>query len=209
MKIFALLLASALILWGVIYSVFQPEPPAFSSVIIYPNAKALPEFELTDHKNKSFKKLQLQGKWSLMFFGYTSCPDVCPTTMSALTEVANKLPPEIIKQLQFVFVSIDPERDSIEQLAEYVPFFHQDFIGITGDLKQLTKLAMNLGAMFIKVPVDDPSDKDSADNYSMSHSGSLFVIDPRGRRHGIFTMTTGAINIDSITQDLDTIIRFK
>ncbi len=163
MKIFALLLASFLILWGNIYNVFQPELPAFSSVIIYPNAKPLPEFELTDHKKSSFKKLQLQGKWSLMFFGYTSCLDVCPTTMKALTQVANTLPPEILKQLQFVFVSIDSKRDSIEQLAEYVPFFHQDFIGITGDLKQLTKLAMSLGAM----------------------------------------------DITSITQDLDTIIRYK
>ncbi|MCP3673338.1 MAG: SCO family protein [Gammaproteobacteria bacterium] len=209
MKTIALLLASALILWGVIYNVFQPKPPAFSSVIIYPNAKPLPEFELTDHNNNSFKKLQLQGKWSLMFFGYTSCPDICPTTMTALTQVANTLPPEILKQLQFVFVSIDPERDSIEQLADYVPFFHQDFIGITGDLKQLTKLAMNLGAMFIKVPVEDLADKESVNNYSMSHSGSLFVIDPRGRRHGIFTMTTGAIDTTSITQDLDIIIRYK
>ena len=209
MKTFALLLVSALILWGVIYNVFQPEAPAFSSVIIYPDARPLPEFELTDHNNHSFKKLQLQGKWSLMFFGYTSCPDVCPTTMTALAQVANTLSPETLKQLQFVFVSIDPERDSIEQLAEYVPFFHQDFIGVSGDLKQLTKLAMNLGAMFIKVPVDDPTDVESANNYTMSHSGSLFVIDPRGRRHGIFTMTTGAIDIASISQDLDTIIRYK
>lgn len=202
MKVFALLLTTAFILWAVIYSVFQPQPPAFTSAIIYPKAKVLPEFELTDHQNKSFKKLQLQGKWSVMFFGYTSCPDICPTTMAALTQVANTLPPETVKQLQFVFVSIDPERDSIEQLAEYMPFYHPDFIGITGKIEQLEKIAKSLGAMFIKVPSEDS-------NYEMSHSGSLFVIDPKGRRHGIFTMTSGAFNIESITQDLDTIIRFN
>ncbi len=65
--------------------------------------------------------------------------------MSALTQVANSLPPEIIKQLQFVFVSIDPERDSIEQLAEYMPFYHPDFIALTGDDKQLQKFSLSLG----------------------------------------------------------------
>lgn len=202
MKKIALLVSAAVILWGVMYIVSQPEPPALSSAIIYPKAKILPDFELTDHQNNSFKNIQLQDKWTVMFFGFTSCPDICPTTMSALTQVANTLPPEIIEQLQFVFVSIDPERDSIEQLSKYMPFYHPDFIGITGEIEQLTVLSMSLGAMFVKVPSETES-------YTMSHTSRLFIIDPLGQRYGIFSMSTGAIDIASITQDLDTIIRFN
>ena len=98
-----------------------------------------------------------------------------------------------------MFVSVDPERDTPERLAEYIPFYHPDFIALTGDDKQLQQFSLSLGAVYMKIPTED--------SYTMSHSSTLFIIDPKGQRYGIFSKSgTGAIDILAITQDLETII---
>jgi protein SCO1/2 len=199
MKILSIILLSAILIGGIVYKFFLPTEQPLVTTLVYPKAKLLPNFNLIDHNAKSFTHQQLKGKWSVVFFGFTYCPDVCPTTMAALSQIANKLPPEIMKQLQFVFVSVDPERDTPERLAQYIPFYHADFIALTGDDKQLQEFSLSLGAVYMKVPTDE--------SYTMSHSSRLFIIDPKGQRYGIFSKSdSGAINIVSITQDLETII---
>ena len=96
--IVAVMIASAFI-----YKVYQDQAPELLTSIVYPKAKQLPSFELTDQRGQPFTNQQLEGKWTVLFFGYTFCPDICPTTMLALSQVANQLAPEIKNQTQFIF----------------------------------------------------------------------------------------------------------
>lgn len=199
MKILSIILLSAILLGGIVYKFYLPAEQTLVSTLVYPKAKLLPNFELIDHNAKSFTNEQLKGKWSVVFFGFTYCPDVCPTTMAALSQIAKKLPIETVNQLQFVFVSVDPERDTPARLAQYIPFYHPDFIALTGDEKQLQQFSLSLGAVYMKVPTEE--------SYTMSHSSTLFIIDPKGQRYGIFSKSnSGAIDVVSITQDLEIII---
>ncbi|MFT5451525.1 MAG: protein SCO1/2 [Enterobacterales bacterium] len=199
MKILSIILLSAILLAGIFYKFYLPADQTLVTTLVYPKAKLLPNFNLIDHNAKSFTNEQLKNKWSVVFFGFTYCPDVCPTTMAALSQIANKLPPEIMSQLQFVFVSVDPERDTAERLAEYIAFYHSDFIALTGGDEQLQQFSLSLGAVYMKVPTEE--------SYTMSHSSRLFIIDPKGQRYGIFSNSdSGAIDVVAITQDLETII---
>ncbi|PCJ45471.1 MAG: hypothetical protein COA74_15650 [Gammaproteobacteria bacterium] len=201
MKIISILLLVCLLAAGIVYKIYSPSQDHLITTLVYPKAKTLPDFKLTDHLGKPFSNEQFQGKWSVVFFGFTYCPDVCPTTMASLSQVAEALGEEKLKQLQFVFVSVDPERDTIERLAKYIPFYHEDFIAITGDDKDLLPFALSLGAVYMKVPTDD--------SYTMSHSGRLFIINPKGQRFGIFSKSdTGAIDVESVAQDLGTILGY-
>ena len=195
---FAIPLFISLLVAVFFYNTNLKEQPLLSTMV-YPDAKQLPEFKLTDHKNQPFTNDRFIDKWSVLFFGFTHCPDVCPTTMAALAQVANNLKPQTLNKVQFIFVSVDPERDTIENLAKYVPFYHPDFIAITGHEQQLLPFSLSLGAMYMKVP--------TAETYTMSHSGTIFIVDPKGRRYGIFSKTpTGSFDIAAVTQDLETIV---
>jgi len=175
------------------------DTPSLESTMVYPNPRELIGFELINHQGKPFTKQQFMGIWSIVFFGYTHCPDICPTTMTDLAKVVKKLPAAIQKQIQVVFISVDPARDTQQQLAEYIPFFHPDFIGLTGQEKQLERLSSDLGAMYMKVPTED--------SYAMSHSNSVFLIDPKGRRYGILNRTMkGLVNVPSVIKDLESIL---
>ncbi|MCP4414081.1 MAG: SCO family protein [Gammaproteobacteria bacterium] len=181
----------------------KASPIALKTTFIYPKPRTLPLFKLVDHKGQAFSNTQLTGKWSVMFFGYTHCPDICPTTITALAKVAEKLTPKIRKHVQFVFISIDPERDTTDLLADYMAFFRTDFLAATGDEQQLQQLTMSLGAMYMKVPGEN--------SYSMSHSNSLFIINLQGQRHGIIanntgSQNTGIIDVSSTADDLNTIV---
>jgi len=121
--------------------------------------------------------------------------------MNALSAVSRKLAPEINNQTQFIFISIDPERDSASKLAEYMDFFNPDFIGLTGTAGQLQKLSQALGAMYMKVPAQQ--------DYLMSHSNSLFVINPQSQRHGIINQHSGSLDISALASDLQLIIGKK
>jgi len=174
-----------------------------AATILYPEPKLLPDFTLVDHNNQPFSNNQLIGKWSVIFFGYTFCPDICPTTLAVLSRIAKNLQPETLQKIQFIFISIDPKRDSPGRLSEYMPFYHSDFIGVTGSNKQLLTLSRSLGAMYMKATAK----KDSTTDYMMSHTGSLFIVDPQGRRGAIIPKTTGIFDVKAITQDLETIIK--
>lgn len=135
---------------------------------------------LVDQHGKPFNKQAMQGKWTLVFFGFTYCPDICPTTMGML----NKFYGELKKSgeagdVQVVMVSVDPARDTPEKLREYVAYFNPEFAGVTGDFMELVKFTSDLNAGFTKVPLEDG-------NYLVEHSGNITVINPRGDYHGLF-----------------------
>lgn len=160
----------------------QPEPPQLKQGTLLPFAKAVADFELTDHKEKPFTRENLKGKWSFAFFGYTHCPDVCPTSLAMLAQVMKKLEKDgTLNTLpQVVFVSVDPERDTPELLEKYLPYFHPDFIGLTGDPQQLLVLTRQLGILYGKAPGD------STDDYLVDHSAAIILFDPDGNFRALF-----------------------
>jgi protein SCO1/2 len=143
-------------------------------------------FTLIDHTGKNFDNRSLKGRWSFVFFGYTHCPDVCPTTLSVLNSVAHKLE-GLENQVQFVFISIDPERDTPGNLGQFVSSFNSTFIGATGTDETINALTRQLGVIYTRVTETSGSDASGKDNYLMDHSASVLLFDPAGRFHAVFT----------------------
>ena len=108
-------------------------PPVITGVLI-PGAKPLRDFLLIDHNERVFTREDLLGQWHIVSYGYTSCPDICPMTLTILAQVARSIEKDqVFTDVQFLFYTIDPERDTTERLAEYVSWFHEDFVGLTRD----------------------------------------------------------------------------
>lgn len=137
------------------------------------------DFTMVDHRGDAFTKSDLEGKWTLVFFGFTHCPDICPTTLATLARVYEPLTEEEKANLQVVLLSVDPERDTMDKLAQYVPYFHPDFIGIRANPAELLSFATQLGVVYNKVPLE-------GDDYTIDHSGTVVIINPRGDYHGFF-----------------------
>ena len=161
----------------------QIPAPATKNATVIPTPRPLKPFTLTDHRGKPFSNAQLQDHWTFLFFGYTHCPDVCPTTLSILSQAARLLAGDEVKYpSRFVFVSVDPERDSLERLGDYVPYFSSEFMGAVGTQTALQELTSQLGVLHRKV-----EDGATALTYLMDHTASIMLTDPRGRLHAVFS----------------------
>jgi len=132
------------------------------------------DFSLVDHTGKTRTLDDFRGKAVVVFFGYTHCPDVCPTTLAELKMVKDRLGADG-ERLQVLFVTVDPERDTQEALARYVPAFDPTFIGLRGDAAATAKVAKDFKVFYQKVPGSTP------DNYSIDHTAGSYVFDPEGR----------------------------
>ena len=135
------------------------------------------DFELTGPDGKEISSESFRGKVMLIYFGYTYCPDVCPMTLSHLKVGMLELAEEA-KGVQVLFVSIDPERDTRDKLNEYVPYFHPDFIGLTGSVSDVGIVARQYGAGYFKQEVE------SVEGYFMAHTDAVFLVDQKGRYRG-------------------------
>lgn len=140
------------------------------------------DFQLTDHNGKPRTLADFKGKAVLIFFGYTQCPDVCPTTMAEMAAVMQQLGPQA-DRLQVLFITLDPERDTRQVLASYVPAFDKRFLGLWGDAAATAKVAKEFKVFYQKVPAKDPA------NYTIDHTAGSYLYDPQGRirlfvRHG-------------------------
>ncbi|MBF0455856.1 MAG: SCO family protein [Magnetococcales bacterium] len=158
-------------------------PEALRGLLV-PEPKQLTSFDLVDHFGKPYRLQRLQGQWTFLFFGYTHCPDVCPTSLSFLAEVFEQLKahPEDLAHAQATFVSVDPKRDSTEVLKEYVPFFHEKFLGVTGTTQAIDGLAKQVWAQY---QLSDEVDEEG--NYAVDHTAAFFLIDPKGRLYAVFS----------------------
>jgi protein SCO1 len=164
---------------------------------VFSVAKNIAPFELVDSKGIEFTNANLQGHWSLMFFGFTRCPSLCPTTLAVLSQVYKTLSAAKYPILpQVIFVSVDPEIDELEDIDEYVAAFDPHFIGVTGDLIQLQQLTNQLGVTFEKVYAENDSAHQG--KYVINHSGAIIVFNPTGKLHAVLTMPHTA---DRITKD--------
>jgi protein SCO1/2 len=155
----------------------------------FPHARPLTPFSLVDHRGQPFDNAALPGHWSFLFFGYTHCPDVCPTTLSVLNAVAQQLSGSGLPA-RFVLVTVDPERDTPERLAQFVSYFNQDFLGVTGDALQLEQLTRQLGVLHVRVDAPQQSG-----DYLVDHTAGVFLTDPSGNYHAVFTPPLSAGNI--------------
>lgn len=138
------------------------------------------------HSSKGdFSLKEHRGKVVLLYFGYTKCPDICPTSLSFMTQALNELDDEELKKVLGVFVSVDPTRDTFELLDEYVAYFHPNLIGVTGSEKEVAGVAALYGAQYYEVEL-----KGSAFGYSVNHSAVIYLIDPNGELRFIFPHAT-------------------
>ena len=148
-----------------------------AGIIILPKSRELPALQLTSTAGEQVQTQKLTKKWSLVFFGYTFCPDICPTTLAELRQLKRLLPEEAQENLQVLMVSVDPNRDTPEQLKLYLQYFDPEFIGLTGVLPDIQTLSNALSIPFIPGDTSKP-------RYTVDHSGNLAIISPDGRQHG-------------------------
>ncbi|MES9968698.1 MAG: SCO family protein [Candidatus Thiodiazotropha sp.] len=159
------------------------EPVKFEQAMRLPELRPLKPFSLTTHKGASFDNQSLLGHWTFMSFGYTYCPDICPTTMALFSEMHNKIQTQASTEpYQVTFVSVDPERDSLQRLSDYVTYFDPTFVGATGPEEALQELTKPLGILYKRVETEE-----SAMGYVIDHSASIILVDPQGMLHAYFS----------------------
>ncbi len=190
-----LVLAVVVIVGGFVYTMVKPKLMSEAAlrnngVFLFERARDFGDFNLVDDEGKPFTPAALDGKWSLLFFGFTYCPDVCPTTMVDLGKFYHQLPLEQREQMQIIMVSVDPARDTLDKLNLYVRYFDPTFRGVTGEFMDIQKFATSLSIPFAKVP-------GGGDNYLVEHSSNIVVINPRGHYIGF---VRGPLDIEKLLQ---------
>lgn len=157
--------------------------------VLLPEARELQPFELIDHNNDAFTNDDLLGRWHLVSYGFTTCPDICPTTLNQLVTVKQQLAERDHNDLRVLFYTVDHRRDTVSQMSAYVPFFDPDFVGLTHhDDSENPHLPFekSLGIVAQLVPLTGP-DVDPANNeYQVNHGVTLFLINPEGKLQAIF-----------------------
>ena len=176
---------------AVLVAACDPGKPSFKSVDVT-GADFGRELKLTDHTGKPRTLADFQGKVVVVFFGFTQCPDVCPTTLVEMKAVKEKLGKDG-ERVQVLFVTVDPERDTPELLAKYVPAFDPTFIGLYGDAEATARTAKEFKVFYKKVPGSSPT------NYSVDHTAALYIYDPSGRLRLFAKHAQGA---DALAQDI-------
>ena len=182
-KVLIAVVAMAALTLGAVASfvVSRPQAPMIDG-LLWPQSKALTPFALEDHHRKAFTLDRITSRWTLLFFGYTHCPDVCPVILSVLNNAivlmgesdADVEPPQV------VFVSVDPERDTLEHMAAYVSTFNAEFLGVTGSDASLEALTRQLGVLTMR------AEPEADGNYLVDHTAAVFLIDPRGHLVALF-----------------------
>ncbi|MBA6391601.1 SCO family protein [Colwellia sp. BRX10-3] len=191
-KIVALIVALGALAAGVMLFTQLNNKAPVDFALHYQQAREIKAFELTDHNGKAFNNESVKGQWSWVFFGYTSCPDVCPTTLQEMNFIYDDLK-KIANNSQVLLVSVDPKRDTQEKLASYIGYFNPEFKALYGDHGSLFPFARNLGLMYAITETEQQSNNDaienhgaSATNYLVDHSASLVLINPAGKVEAIF-----------------------
>lgn len=157
--------------------------PAKLTATYFEQPRIVSDFVLQDQDGKPFTNDKLQGHWSILFFGFTNCGYICPTTMAMLGQTVEMMQQAHVRQLpEVVFVSVDPERDSIAEVKKYVQSFNPNFKGVRGDKAAVKQLAKEMAVVYLRAAKD--ADKK---NYDINHSGTLMLINPKGQLQAIFS----------------------
>lgn len=191
----------AIVMCGILLRQFFAPPAALTHATVLPAPMALPDFTLMDQNDQLFDKRSLNGRWSMVFFGFTQCPDICPVTLQQLALARRQLAEENSDAVlpDIIFVSVDPERDSPEVLRQYVQAFGAGITGVSGDPAEISKLARTLG-IFFEV---DPGE---GDDYTVAHSAAVIVINENAEFHALFSAPH---NVSAFVVDMPVIIAAK
>jgi len=166
---------------------YAPEPPGLplsintTTATVLSEPMTVPSFKLIDQHGQPFTEKNLQGQWTFLFFGYTYCPDICPTTLVILNQVDQQLrEKKTAVHPKIIFISVDPARDTAERLGEYVSYFNPAFLGVTGLEEELQTLTRPLGIAYRR------SDE-SSENYLIDHSASILLINPQAQLQALIS----------------------
>ena len=170
----------------------------YQSLKLFPQGKSFSGFKLTSHLGETWDSESFKGAYSVLFFGFSNCPDICPTTLLDMQKIDKKLQAQNIASPRFIFVSVDSDRDTPEVLNEYINFFNPEFYALTGDAPNILSVASQLGVAY-NVADHQPGEL----VYDVDHASALFVLNPKGERIGLFSAPH---DIELITQDLATLI---
>jgi protein SCO1/2 len=195
-----------LVIYGFAWRMNQPvimsnEELQINGAIVLDKPRIFSDFELQDHRGDVFNLERMQGIWTIVFFGFTHCPDICPTTLAMLNETYSKLKDSEKERVQVVMISLDPERDTVEKLAEYVPYFNPAFTGVTGNKHLIRRLTAELNVAYNQVPL-------SGDDYTVDHSTQLILVNPMGHYHGFFKAPHTEITMRSTWRSIDGVSKF-
>ena len=190
-----------LVVYGFSWRISQPvimsdEDLRINGAIVFDKPRIFSDFELVDHRGEAFNLARMKDIWTIVFFGFSHCPDICPTTLAMLNDTYSKLKDSEKQRLQVVMISLDPQRDTVEKLAEYVPYFNQQFTGVTGNQRAIRLLAAELNVAHNPVPLD-------GDDYTIDHSTHLILINPMGHYHGFFKAPHTEITMRSTWRSID------
>ena len=193
-----------LILTGItgLFTYFQSLPsllekkPTLVSGKILARPMEIDRFELIDQKNEVFNNKSLEGGWTVLFFGYTNCPDVCPTTIYKLAEIKNELEEDLSSSsFNTVLVTLDPDRDSTDRLEEYIGYFDESMLGVTGTYENIQSFTSSLSVFYQRINKEE--------GYDFNHTASIFVFNKDG---SLFATMSPANTIGELTQDFYTIL---
>lgn len=201
--ILAVLVAAGLGLWAsqrtfgpVVPATPAQSVPVTKSATVLPQPRTLPAFELQQSDGTALTQDELKGHWTVVFLGFTHCPDICPTTLAQLSAAQQQWAsiPEA-RRPRVLFVSADPERDSPERVGEYAHAFHADTLAATAPLERLEPFARSLSLVFMKVPGRSGAPED----YSIDHSAALVLLDPQARFGGVIQPP---LDVQAVAADL-------
>jgi protein SCO1/2 len=181
-----------------------PTPPGLpqslgTTATVLSEPMTIPAFTLTDHHGRPFTEKNLREQWTFLFFGYTYCPDICPTTLAVLKQVDKLLREQkATVHPRVIFVSVDPGRDNLEQLAGYLSYFNPAFLGLTGPEEEIQALTRPLGIAYWFA-----KDKESNPNYLVDHSASILLVGPQAQ---LRALTSPPHNAEAIATDYQKIV---
>ena len=202
-------LAAALAFWAAQHRLAAEAPgPQLQVVRLFEQPRVLPAFSLQQSDGTPLVPGELQGHWTLVFLGFTHCPDVCPTTLARLAQAQKAWAtlPEATRP-RLLFVSVDPDRDTPDRVGEYAHAFHKDTLAATADTPALEAFARSLSLVFMKVPAPAGA---PADQYSVDHSAALAVLDPKARMAGVIQPSGEAgLDAQAIAADLAALTRAR
>jgi len=180
---------------------FLAAPAAMAHATVLPSPAPLPDFVMVDQDGAVFDKSSFRGRWSMVFFGFTHCPDICPVTLQQLAAARRRMAEETpdAELPEIVFVSVDPGRDTVATIAQYVRAFGEDVIGISGDPAELTKLARTFGVYFNVTPAE-------GDAYAVEHSAAVVVVNDDAEFQAVFSAPH---DVDAFVHDMSLIIAKK
>ena len=192
------------ILFGIsgLFTYFQSLPsllekkPTLATGKILARPMEIDQFELIDQNNAAFTNKSLQGGWTVLFFGYTNCPDVCPTTIYKLAEIKNGIKEKLPStDFNTVLVTLDPDRDSAQRLDEYIGYFDETMLGVTGTYENIQSFTSSLSVFYQRINKEE--------GYDFNHTASIFVFDKNGL---LFATMSPANTIGELTEDFYTIL---